>query len=59
MGCVWRLFIWSRPYGRAFEMTMCALKAKKLRQKVEVDFELCRISCGDGVMKNIAEVHFV
>ena len=26
MSCVWRLFWWRRPEGRAFEMTLCTLK---------------------------------
>ncbi|KAG1673542.1 hypothetical protein FOA52_003842 [Chlamydomonas sp. UWO 241] len=46
--CVWRLYWWSRPHGRAFEMTMCTLKARALGKKPTLDFATCRLKCGDA-----------
>ena len=48
LSCAWRLFWWSRPQGRAFEMTMCTLKARRLGAKVRLDLERCTLECGDG-----------
>lgn len=48
LGCVWRLYWWTRPHGRAFEMTMCVLKARLLKAKPQIDFGTCTMTCGDG-----------
>lgn len=28
LACVWRLYWWTRPHGRAFELLMCTLKVR-------------------------------
>ena len=48
MRCAWRLFWWSRPHGRAFEMSMCSLKARLAGSKPSLDLEACRLVCGPG-----------
>jgi len=45
--CIWPLYWWSRPLGRAFEMSMCVLKARILGHPIRVDFDSCRLFCGD------------
>ena len=57
--CVWRLYWWKRPDGRAFEMTMCALKARLLNQKVHLDLRSCKINCGSGFVDFNAAMHSV
>lgn len=42
------LDIHSAPDPRAFEMTMCTLKARKLGGKVAINFEACKLQCGDS-----------
>jgi len=53
--CVWRLHWWRRPYGRAFELTMCELKRRKLGSRIEVDTDTCTIRCGDSKVVNLRE----
>lgn len=56
--CAWRLHWWTRPHGRAFELTMCELKRRLLGgSRVNVDFEKCAIECGDGEWINLKEAY--
>ncbi|KAG1654903.1 hypothetical protein FOA52_011063 [Chlamydomonas sp. UWO 241] len=44
--CVWQLHWWNRPHGRAFEMTMCVLKARLHNTQPRLDLRVCRLFCG-------------
>jgi len=46
--CVWPLFWWSRPHGRAFELTMCVLHARLVGAEVQLDLQSCTVQCGPG-----------
>jgi len=48
--CAWRMHWWHRPHGRAFEVTMCALKRRLLGKPgvIPVDWKACALDCGDG-----------
>lgn len=44
--CVWPLFWWGKPWGRAFEMAMCILRARQSGwPKPELDFGQCTMRC--------------
>ena len=58
LSCVWRLHWWRRPYGRAFELTMCELKRRALgAAKVEVDLEACTLKCGDSQVVDLKSAY--
>lgn len=46
MQCAWRLHFWRRPHGRALELLMCELYARKSGQKVRLDVDNCELVCG-------------
>ena len=46
--CVWRLYWWTRPNGRAFEMTICTLRARLFKARPHLDLHACKLQCGPG-----------
>jgi len=57
--CVWRLYWWTRPHGRAFEMTMCTLKSRLLGVKLQLDLNTCTLRCGDDKVVDFSKMHSV
>jgi hypothetical protein len=53
--CVWKLHWWNRPHGRAFEMTMCVLKARLHNTTPRLDLASCRLFCGTGEPVNFKD----
>lgn len=46
MKCVWPLFWWGPPWGRAFDMTMCMLRARMFGwQRPLLDLHTCTLQC--------------
>jgi hypothetical protein len=48
MKCAWRLHWWRRPHGRALELLLCELHARKHGGKVRLDSEQCVLHCGSS-----------
>jgi hypothetical protein len=46
MQCAWRLHFWRRPHGRALELLLCELYARKHGHKVRLDVDTCELICG-------------
>ena len=46
MKCVWPLFWWSAPWGRAFDMAMCMLRARMFGwARPLLDLHACTLQC--------------
>ncbi len=45
--CTWRLHWWRPPHGRALDVLACALKARRLGKRMQVDPFDCTMTCGD------------
>jgi hypothetical protein len=52
MQCAWRLHWWRRPHGRALELLLCELNARKHGGKVRLDPDTCMLHCGGSSLSS-------